>query len=264
VAAPLVLTIHDVSYFAHPEWFSFREGFRRRSLTAWSARRARAVITDSQFSRSEIQRYLGINPSRVRSIPLGITGGVVDDSVRDGAMVLFVGSILARRRIDRLIAAFDDVIDRVPAATLQIVGDNRTPGLDLEALRNRAAHPERITLRSYVDDATLADLYRRATVFAFLSEYEGFGFTPLEAMTHGAVPVVLDTGIARETYGDAARYVDPDASEAEMASAIAALLTRPGERSALRSKAAGVLRRYDWARTASQTLEVLEEAAIGR
>ena len=49
VPAPLVLTIHDVSFFAHPEWFSFREGTRRRILTAWSARRARRVITDSRF-----------------------------------------------------------------------------------------------------------------------------------------------------------------------------------------------------------------------
>ena len=61
VAAPLVLTIHDVSFFAHPEWFSFREGVRRRLLTAWSARRARTVITDTEFSKSEIARHIGVN-----------------------------------------------------------------------------------------------------------------------------------------------------------------------------------------------------------
>ena len=70
VAAPLVLTIHDLSFFAHPEWFSFREGARRRLLTAWSARRARTVITDSEFSKAEITRHIGIK--NVRVIPLGI------------------------------------------------------------------------------------------------------------------------------------------------------------------------------------------------
>ena len=65
----------------------------------------------------------------------------------------------------------------------------------------------RVRFRSYVDEATLDDLYRRASVFAFLSEYEGFGLTPLEAMAHGAAPVVLDTPVAREIYGPAARYV---------------------------------------------------------
>ena len=70
VAAPLVLTIHDLSFFAHPEWFSFREGARRRLLTAWSARRAKAVITDSEFSKAEIARHIGIK--NVRVIPLGV------------------------------------------------------------------------------------------------------------------------------------------------------------------------------------------------
>ncbi len=64
VASPLVLTIHDVSFFAHPEWFSFREGLRRRLLTAWSARRARTVITDTEFSKTEIERFIGVNEHR--------------------------------------------------------------------------------------------------------------------------------------------------------------------------------------------------------
>ena len=73
--APTVLTVHDVSFFARPEWFSYREGARRRLLTAWSARRARVVITDSQFSKSEIVKHIGVPESRVRVIPLGIRRG---------------------------------------------------------------------------------------------------------------------------------------------------------------------------------------------
>ena len=70
--APMVLTIHDVSFFAHPEWFSCREGTRRRLLTAWSARRARVVLTDSVFSKSEIVATHRARGTRVRVIPLGI------------------------------------------------------------------------------------------------------------------------------------------------------------------------------------------------
>src|SRR5688572_2393773 len=233
VAAPVVLTVHDVSFFAHPEWFAFREGTRRRLLTAWSARRARRVITDSQFSKSEITRHIGIDESRMRVIPLGInrpsgsrfsayapealrrdlaearfeSEGGPDPGSRRDPIVLFVGSIFARRRVDRLIEAFDDVAERVPDARLEIVGENRTrsPRLDLEALRRSRRHGDRIQLRSYVDDNTLQELYKRATLLAFLSEYEGFGFTPLEALAAGAVPVLLDTPAARETCGDAAR-----------------------------------------------------------
>ena len=56
----MVLTIHDVSFAAHPEWFSWREGLRRRTLTRLSARRAARVLTESDFSKREITRQLGI------------------------------------------------------------------------------------------------------------------------------------------------------------------------------------------------------------
>jgi glycosyltransferase involved in cell wall biosynthesis len=265
VATPLVLTIHDVSFFAHPEWFAFREGTRRRVLTAWSARRARTVITDSDFSKAEIERFIGVH--NVRTIPLGLSAIRSSGSPAagpDGAMVLYVGSIFERRRVHRLIEAFDRIVARVPEATLEIVGENRARHIDLEALRRRSAHAARINIRSYVDEATLADLYRRASVFAFLSEYEGFGLTPLEALAEGVPPVVLDTAIARETCGDAARYVSPAATNDEIAAVIAGLLSSADERRALLAHAGGVLGRYDWHRAAGATLSVLEEAAVGR
>lgn len=268
VAAPLVLTIHDVSFFAHPEWFSFREGLRRRTLTAWSARRARTVITDTEFSKREIKRFIGLD--NVRAIPLGISNdrpnARLNDRLNDRLNVLYVGSVFERRRVDRLIAAFDLVAARVPGARLEIVGENRTrhPRLDLEASRLRTSHPERITIRSYVDDATLAQLYRDATVFAFLSEYEGFGLTPLEALVEGVPPVVLDTAAARETCGGAARYVGAEAGNAEIAAALIDMLTNQAARQQVLGHAGEVLARYDWPRAAAQTLAVLEEAAVGR
>ena len=272
VAAPLVVTIHDVSFFAHPEWFSFREGLRRRLLTAWSARRARTVITDTDFSRTEIERFIGVKSTRV--IPLGMNERSNDRSTDHSVdrlgdrppVVLYVGSIFERRRVDRLIAAFDDVAHRVPGARLEIVGENRTrhPRLDLEALRLRSAHADRINIRSYVDDATLAGLYRDASVFAFLSEYEGFGLTPLEALVEGVPPVVLDTAVARETCGGAARYVGADAGNQQIADVIVDLLTHPTARADVLRHAGEVLARYDWDRAAAHTLSVLEEAALGR
>jgi glycosyltransferase involved in cell wall biosynthesis len=269
VAAPVVLTIHDVSFFAHPEWFAFREGTRRRVLTAWSARRARRVVTDSQFSKSEISRHIGIDEARVTVIPLGIERSgsqIPDPESRRDPVVLFVGSVFARRRVDRLIEAFDLAADRVPNARLEIVGENRTraPHLDLDSLRRRCRHADRIHIRSYVDDQTLASLYKQAAVFVFLSEYEGFGFTPLEALAAGVVPIMLDTPIARETCGAAARYVSPSAPAAHVADAIAELLTNGPARRELLQHAEPVLARYDWDLAAADTLKVIEEAALGR
>lgn len=266
VAAPLVLTVHDVSFFAHPEWFSFREGLRRRTLTAWSARRAKRVITDTEFSRSEIQKHIGIPPAQITTIPLGISGSRLPAPGSRDPVVLYVGSIFERRRVDRLIKCFDQVVSKVPGAELHIVGENRTrhPRIDLDALRNASAHAAHVHIRSYVDDATLADLYQRAAVFAFLSEYEGFGFTPLEALSAGVPPVVLDTAVARETCGEAARYVSADAGTDRIAEAIVDLLSNAASRRSVLGHAADVLSRYDWDRAAAATLAVLEEAALGR
>jgi glycosyltransferase involved in cell wall biosynthesis len=264
VAAPLVLTIHDVSFFAHREWFTFREGARRRMLSAWSARRARTVITDTEFSKREIRHHIGIEDARIRVIPLGIDRPDGRSGDRTPT-VLFVGSVFQRRRVDRLIEAFDSVAARVPDARLEIVGENRTrPHIDLDALRRRCRHADRISLRSYVDDATLASLYARASVFAFLSEYEGFGLTPLEALAGGVPPLVLDTPVARETCGPAARYIASSASNEEIAAAIIDLLTNPDARRRLLDRRLDVLKRYDWAATAAATLSVLEEAAGAR
>ncbi len=268
--APVVLTIHDVSFFAHPEWFSFREGTRRRLLTGWSARRAAAVLTDTAFSQGEIARHLGLPAPRVRVIPLGMRAR--NGRAAAGAtgarepIVLYVGSVFERRRVDQLMAAFDAVADQVPLARLEVVGENRTrrPRLDLEALRRQSRHADRIHVRAYVDEPTLASLYARASVFAFLSEYEGFGLTPLEALAAGVPPVLLDTPVARETAGAAASYVSPAAGRDDLAAALVSALTDDQARRGVLAHAPAVLARYNWKTTADQTLTAIEGAAVGR
>ena len=263
--APIALTIHDVSFAAHPEWFSFREGLRRRVLTRWSARRARVVLTDSHFSRDEIATHLGIPAARVRVIPLGLVRRARPQHETREPIVLYVGSIFRRRHVETLIDVFvRHVAARLPTSRLEVVGENRLYPADDPARVLRDVPPEirnRVVLRSYVDEATLAELYGRASVFVFLSEYEGFGFTPLEALASGVPPIVLDTPVAREVYGAAAYYLPNIRSTAALGEMITSLLTSAGAREQVLLHAAEVLARYDWTRTARATLTAIEEAA---
>lgn len=263
VAAPVVLAVHDVSFLAHPEWFGRREALRRRLVSTWAARRARRVLTLSEFSRREIVSRMRLPPARVQVIPPGIRRRGTRRGDRE-PLVLFVGSLFARRHVDRLIEAFVEVRRRVPSARLEIVGENRTrPPVDFAALVARHRLDEAVALRAYVEDDVLEALYARAQIFAFLSEYEGFGLTPLEALAAGAVPVVLDTPVAREVLGPAARFVPAGGGAGAVADALAGLLADAPARAALLAEAPAVLARYDWARAAADTLRVLQEAAGG-
>jgi glycosyltransferase involved in cell wall biosynthesis len=111
-----------------------------------------------------------------------------------------------------------------------------------------------------VADTELSSLYSAATAFAFLSEYEGLGLTPLEALTCGVPSVLLDTPVARESCGDAALYVHKGDIRAT-AAALEQLLFNAGIRESLLAAAPAVLARYDWPQAARETLAVLEGAA---
>ena len=116
--------------------------------------------------------------------------------------MLYVGSIFNRRRLPDLIAAFARAAHDMPRARLVIAGADRSwPAQDLAAVAAAQGLGSRVELRHYVSDTELAALYARASVFAFLSEYEGFGLTPLEALASNVPIVVLDTPVAREVYG---------------------------------------------------------------
>lgn len=265
---PTVVTVHDVSFFAHPEWFSAREGWRRRMVTAWSARRAKVVLTVSDFSRDEIVRWVGIPPDRVRVIRHGMRERVRRPPIHSPRerLILYVGSLFRRRHVDKLLTAFIEMVaGRIPDSRLEIVGEDRSyPPYDLLHLvrSSSASIQSRINLRSYVSDDVLDDLYARASVFVFLSEYEGFGLPPLEALAAAVPPVVLDTPVAREIYGPAARYVHlPGGRTDELAGTLIGLLTDDAARQAVLSHAGAVLARYHWSQAASDTLATLEEAA---
>ncbi|MEP7303895.1 MAG: glycosyltransferase family 1 protein [Acidobacteriota bacterium] len=259
---PTVVAIHDVSFLVHPEWFRPREGLRRRWLTRRSAARARAVVTISHFSQREILETIGVPAPRVHVIPPGITTPPYEPAAsRREERILFVGSIFNRRHVPDLVRSFTALARRRPAASLDLVGDNRTyPHEDLPRTIADAGLPGRIRWHRYAAEDQLADLYAHAGAFAFLSEYEGLGLTPLEALAAGVPPVLLDTPVARESCGNAALYVSCGDVEGT-ARALEDVLFNENTRARLLSAAPEVLARYRWPRAAQDTLDVIESAA---
>ena len=267
IGVPFAVTIHDVSFLAHPEWFRPRERWRRRFLANRMAASASVIFTDSEFSRSEIASLLHVDGDRLKVVPPGVsrTGAAVasgDPAGDRDQLVLFVGTLLNRRNLPELIAAFAKASTARPEARLVIVGADRTwPRQDLKEAAAAYDVGSKVEIRSYLPHEQLRDHYARASVFVFLSEYEGFGLTPLEALAAGVPIVVLDTPVAREVYGDVAAYVGVGDIEGTAAAIERFLASRSAAREQL-SRAPRVLARYSWDRAADATLRHLEQ--IGR
>lgn len=264
---PVVLAMHDVSFAANPSWFGFREGLRRRLLARWSAQKATAIVTLTRFSAGEIVTRLSVRGGRIHVIPLAADyagarlAGPDEGGPRTPGGVLYVGSIFERRHLPLLLDAVARARATTPTLTLEVIGENRTtPRIDFEAQARVLGLGDAARFSGYVSEAALAEAYRRNAIFAFLSEYEGFGLPPLEAMQAGLATIVLDTTVAREVYGEGALYV-----RRGDAGALARLLERLARDETFwaGSVARGhrVAASYRWDDTAARTWQVLTSCA---
>jgi glycosyltransferase involved in cell wall biosynthesis len=258
LSCPYVVAIYDVSFCAHPEWFPWREGLRRRWLTRAGARRADRIVTISEFSADEIVRFLRVTRDRIVLAPPGAPVPAPPPAQTEREpIVLFVGSLFNRRRIPELIRTFSAVAKQLPAARLILVGDNRTsPAIDPRALARDLGIADRLEWREYVSDAELEALYWQARVFVFLSEYEGYGMTPMEAIAHEVPAILLDTPVAREVYGDGARLVSTT-----LPGVMLELLTDDDAHRRQLEAGRKRLARYSWQQSAAVVTAALEAAA---
>jgi glycosyltransferase involved in cell wall biosynthesis len=208
---PLVVTVHDLAFLRHPEFFT-RRGveFHRRGL-AIAHREAAAVLAISEFTRSELISS-GFEPHRVHVVPMAIVVPPVAPDIEldarvaalglNGPYVLSVGTIEPRKGLDTLAAAFEVVRKVHPELTLVLAGPTgwlSVSGLEREGVRRLGR----------VDEQTLDALYRRARVCALPSRYEGFGLPALEAMARGCPVVASKATALPEVVGDAGMLVPP-------------------------------------------------------
>lgn len=267
---PRVTAVHDLSFFAHPQDFSFHDALRRRLTVGLSVRASAAVLVCSDFSRREALRFFPDLAPRVRHVPLGADEDLAPPPSREaararlgvrGPLAIAVGSILNRRCVPELLRAVRRLTSVHPGLELDLVGENRTePRRDLAGLARALGLHGRVRFSGFVDEAGLADRYAAADVALALSEYEGFGLPAMEACARGVPLVASRAPSLGEIFGDAALLVDPR-DETGIARAIHEVLAEPGLADRLREAGRGLAARHSWALAALQTREVLAEAA---
>ncbi len=262
-SSPVVVTIHDMTFFTNPEWHERRkvEFFRRAIRVA--ARDAHVLVTVSEMTA----RLLTELTSTTRPIVVAPLGVDHDRFSREGErsgssrfdlatpFILFVGTLEPRKGIDVLLSAFSDVASLDPDVELWLVGQT---GWGVDAVQEQMTrHPyqSRIRRLDYVDDAELPQLYRSARVVAYPSRGEGFGLPVLEALACGAPVVTTRDTVMAEVAADTARLV-PAGDSAALADELArALVLDDAAREHVAANAVARAAQFTWERTIAQHRE---------
>jgi glycosyltransferase involved in cell wall biosynthesis len=269
---PAVATIHDVIYLACPQDLPSRMGrlYYRGMMNACSRMAAR-IITDSEYSRDEIVRYLHTDPEKIEVIYPGVdpefqrvTNSVQLAAVRekyrlDRDFILCVGIYKPRKNHAGLLRAFQRLRQSDVNAQLAIAGpmaEGESVLRQFAADLGIAAH---VVFTGFVDEPDLRALYSAASVCACPSFYEGFGFTALEAMACGTPVVCSSATSLPEVAGQGALYADPHNPE-EIASQLCRIFSEADLRAALIERGWKNLQRFSWEDTAAQTLAVYYQA----
>jgi glycosyltransferase involved in cell wall biosynthesis len=243
VDTPSVVTLHDLQHLDLPAMFPRSERLFRRAVWHPSLRGAERAIVISEFVRGRAEELLGLDPGRLRVVPLGLDHDRLRPGGARGDYLLYPARRWPHKNHERLFEAFALLRRERPGLRLVLTGGGFS---DV---------PEGVEARGHLPWDEVVDLMQRAAALVFPSLYEGFGLPPLEAMACGCPVACSNVAALPEVVGDAARLFDPR-DPRSIADAVLDVLSAPDEwaaRGLVRAQA------FSWHATARATDEVYAE-----
>lgn len=261
--APLVVTIHDLLPFEHPEWYERGPRWAFGRAISYAADHAAKIIVPSGVVGRQVVERLGVEQDRVVVVPEGVservapTGATSTGSSPGRPYLLAVGALIERKNLAVVIDALA-TLDPLAAPDLLIVGEGEHRAALEQAIESHRL-TARVRLLGRVSDDVLAGLLAGALGLVHPALFEGFGLTIVEAM-RAEVPVLASTaGSLPEVVGDAGVLLDPLDSDA-WAAAIQRLASDEDWRGELVARGRDRAADFTWERAARLTAEVYEAA----
>ena len=274
---PCAVTVHDCTFFDHPEWhLRWKAAFFRRAIRR-ASRHAGVLICVSQVTADSLQRCCEVRAPIVvaphgvdhrRFSPTEPAPGADRDVLAglgvplDRPLVAFVGTLEPRKGVAPLVAAFDLLADSQPDPVLVLGGQPGWGMAETERALSAARHPERIVRTGYLPDPAVPALLRQAAVVAYPALEEGFGLPALEALACGA-PLVTTEGTAMAEVARGAALLVPPGDVSALTGALEAALRegRTTERRALGLTVAG---EHTWEASVARHVDAYALALAGR
>lgn len=213
-----IVCIHDLNFIVNPSFFSLKFRLWYKIQTSCSIHNSKQILTDSEFTKAEIQRVFHVSPQKINVITLGwqhMQRVVGDDDIfkqhpqlEREPYFFAVGSLNKNKNFTWIV----EVAKRHPQYVFAIAGGINSRvfgGLKIEP-------PGNMLFLGYVSDGQMKALMQKCKAFLFPSFYEGFGIPPLEALSVGAKAIVSNTSCLPEIYGDSVAYIDPQDDTANL------------------------------------------------
>lgn len=273
---PCVVTIHDCTFFDHPEWHERSKAVFFRRAIRHAARRAAVLVCVSQVTADRLHAVCD-----VRAPVVVAPHGVDHDRFRteepaagedarllagtgiplDRPLVVFVGTLEPRKGLVPLVAAFDRLADAHRDVTLVLGGQPGWGMPETERALAAARHGDRIVRTGYLSDAAVPALLRLAAVAVYPAFEEGFGLPALEALACGA-PLVTTEGTAMAELAAGSALLTPAGDVAALAAALDVALVE-GRETARRAQGISVAAARTWDASVVQHLHAYEVAQAG-
>lgn len=260
-----IITVHDLTFLHYPQYLTAASRRYYNGQIAAAVSHADHILTDSQASKRDMVKMLGVPPEKITVHMLGVDESFqpLPDDVLAGyrqrldlpeSYILFVGTFEPRKNIVGLLDAYRELLPVLPDAPPLVLAGKRGWLFD-ETMQQieQMQLGDRVLWREDVPQDAMPALYNMAAVLVVPSFYEGFGLTALEAMACGTVPIVSNRSSLPEVVGDVGLLVDPD-DPSTLTAALQRALTDTAWRET--NQTAGIARAatFRWENTASIAL----------